>query len=354
MKQVLFVIIAVIIVNTSNAQLGKLKKLGKKVKNTTEKVKANSNTRNQSNDVSVNSTTGSSDLVDENLSTTIEKTVEEATIGTIKFSKSPIVIGQANQFTDEFTIHDNIYAIVELNGKISELGSGTDGGYFLLFDGGQNYHNINFAHNPADLENDYYLIDILPAPDKAIHSVDPVEFSKAFMIIPKGKHKIDITFSTGEELASGSFSIDMAGYDKQKIVANAKKASKNAENNYAKTVSLPAEFNQESQKFDDPALSQANMKKICKKSLSDCSQVLKIVVLGDGTSDDYHLFKNSLGVPLYKQTKPGVAILYKGSDGWCYFMKNIEFKREYTGGGKYAAPKLIEGIPVKIDCSKVD
>lgn len=276
--------------------------------------------------------------------------------GTILFSDRPIIVGEEDpeQFKTEFTINDNIYAMVYLASTVEDQ-CGKSGQYYVTWDGGggANYSNITFKHNQEDLDKSYYPIEIIPHPDKAIHGIDAKQFALILSRFSPRNHELTVEF-TGNREVRGTIKINLAGMDADKLKANAEKAVSNAQDNYAKNRQLPPYFKRPTQKFSDSELSQANMKALLKRAWDNCAEVKKVVVLGNGTADDWIIRKNDLDIPTHKSTNPEIIAIYKGKDGWCYFVENISFKREYAGGGKYTKVKYYgSGYHAKIDCANI-
>ncbi|MCD4795389.1 MAG: hypothetical protein K8R54_19310 [Bacteroidales bacterium] len=275
--------------------------------------------------------------------------------GKILFSNKPIVAGKEDpaQFKTEFTINENIYAIAYLDGTITDItGNDPKGRYVLNIDNSTNKY-INFGHNPQDMQMSYYPIEIIPAVDIAIHGLDCIEFAKALTSLSPRNHTIKLSLGYGfsQVMAEGEFKIDLAGMDAVKLKADSETASNNAQNNYAKNTKLPEDFLKVTQKFSDPKLSQAAMKIILKKNWTNCAQLMKVIVMGNGTAEDWMIYKNSIDIPKYKSTRINVGAIYKGKDGWCYYVTDITFTSDYLGGGKYSAVKLYGTEKhVKIDC----
>jgi len=277
-------------------------------------------------------------------------------IGKILFSDKPIVIGKENpaQFKAAFGPNDKIYAVAYLNYRyIDHKNGGNTAAYKVSIDG-NNAGFISFTHNTGDELLSYYLMEIVPDPSTAYHSLDPQEFGKILSGLSPRKHTLEIGYGGeyNQTLAVGSADLNYEGFDGAAIKANNELAAKNAQSNWIKNIKLPEEFKGAGHKFKDPALSNENMKKICLSSISNIQQIYKIVVLGDGTAEDYHLFKNNLDIPTHMQTKPKVIICYKLKDGSCYY-NDIEFRKDYIGGGKYGNPELLEGYKVKIACENI-
>ncbi len=278
----------------------------------------------------------------------------------IMFSTKPVVIGDEDpaQFSNEFSIKDNIYGMAYFSGTIKHITNGGAGQFYVTWDGnkdGASYTNILFGHNKQDYDNAFNVIDIIPAADKAFHAQEAKDFARILAALSPRKHTIQIQYLSGSRMiAYGEFTIDLSGMNPDKLKQNAETACSNAQDNWAKHVKLPKDFSQTSQKFSDPELSQANMKKILQKKWANCAQITKVVVFGDGTADDWYVMKNDLDIPVNKQTRPRVGVVYKGKDGWCYFVKEVIFAREYLGGGKYSAVKFFaDSSHTKLDCKNV-
>ncbi|NJO89947.1 MAG: hypothetical protein HC831_14095 [Chloroflexia bacterium] len=105
-------------------------------------------------------------------------------LGKFLFSDRPIVVGEEDpaQFKTEFAPTDKIYSIAYLKGSIKDLTKDDKiGNYKLTIDGGNSQY-ISFGHNPEDMGLGYYLIEIVPHTDKAIHGLDCKEFAKSWAV----------------------------------------------------------------------------------------------------------------------------------------------------------------------------
>lgn len=273
--------------------------------------------------------------------------------GKILFSKTPIVVGKEdpNQFTTKFTAADNIYAIIYFNGILNDLQSTSGAAYELLIDGSTNKY-INFGHNPEDMKNSWYPVEIMPAVDKAYHSIDCKEFAKVLTDLSPRTHTIKFTYSGNyTKLAEGEFTIDLAGMDAAKITANAEKASTNAQDNWDRNKVLPDVFKKNGLKYADPELNETVLRSILMNEWQDCAQILKIVYSADNTSNEWDLNKNDVGIPTSKTTHNTFAVIYKGKDGWCYYVTWVSMRKEYEGAGKYGSVRFyLEPEHSRIDC----
>lgn len=295
-----------------------------------------------------------------------------ADVGKILFSKTPIVIGKENpaQFTTQFTANDKIYAVAYLGKSLKQLtGKSKDasGVYMYTVDNEPNSNQsgvISFTHNDADLNQSWYSIEIMPDPDKALHGLDAMEWYNAFTRLEPTKHtlKIDFTSEKGNSgdyaaaFASGEITIDLTGMNLEVMRANAESASEKAKDNWARNnTTLPDWLSKPSKKFADPELNTANLQAIFQRRwAAEGRQVLKIITAENPPHEEWVLYKNDLGLPKEKVTGGKVGILFKAKDGWCYFIENVYFRRDYTGGGTFG--KVIyhaEGESTKIDCDRV-
>lgn len=292
--------------------------------------------------------------------------------GKILFSKTPIVVGKENpsQFTTQFTAQDKIYAVAYLRSTMKNLiGKATEasGVYMYVVDNEPNSNEsgiITFTHNDSDLNQSWYSIEIIPDPDKALHGIDALEWYNAFARISPAKHSLKIVFTTevgsgeyDEGFAAGEIQIDLSGMNMQAMRKNAESASDKARDNWARNnTSLPDWFGKASYKFKDSELSAANMQTLFQKRwAAEGRQVLKLVAFADPYSnEEWTLNKNGLGIPTEKITGSKIGVLYKAKDGWCYFVENVHFRREYAGGGQFGSVQYYtEGAATKIDCAKV-
>ncbi len=277
-------------------------------------------------------------------------------VGNILFSKTPVEIGNEdpNQFVDKFNANDNIYAVVYLNRKIKDLG--TSSTYNVYIDG--NLSTIKFAHNEQDYNKSYYIIEVIPDPEVAVHSLDPVKFADILANLSPRNHelKISMQFDYGDPVAEGTVNLDWADVDCEKIKQNAELAQKNAKDNWAKNMQLPEIFSKTNHSFSDPALSEYKIKTMFKNANSDVAKILEVHVSDrmPNYNSDWVIYTNSYDIPTSKQTTRYVYFIYKGTDGWCYFTDDLKFVRDYEGAGKYGPIQISTAFKkTKIHCDNV-
>lgn len=276
--------------------------------------------------------------------------------GKVLFSKTPIIIGKEdpNQFTDQFTANDNIYAIAYLNARIGDLGN--EACYEININGNNSY--INFKHNEEDKDKSYYIIEIIPDPAVAVHGLDAREFGKLLANLSPRTHNFQLTFTAGysNKQATGAAKLDWAGVDAAKIKANAEAAEKNARDNWARNLKLPEVFSRTTTKFADPDLTDAKIKSMYMTANKEVVSIEKMIITEpySNYTEDWVINKNSAGIPTDKTTTRYTYIVYKGKDGWCYFTEAVFFRRDYKGGGKYTAPRICGfDRKTRIDCKNV-
>lgn len=279
--------------------------------------------------------------------------------GKVLFSKSPIIIGKENpaQFTTQFAATDKIYAVAYLKGSIKDLAGGeTKANYQYSVDGAP-LERIDFRHNAEDLAKSYYLIEILPAPEHATHTVDAPAWAEALGSLSPRPHQLKIELTApgywGEPFAGGSISLDLSNANPEQLKATAAKAAAHAKASYVNPTKVPEEFGRASRAFQDPQLSAANLKAAIEREWS--CKVLKLVIEPEGS--DWHIDKNNLGLPTKKVTNGHAHVLYKDADGNCRYVVHLGFRRDYEGGDSYGPVQVGNGYGTSsngdIDCAKI-
>ncbi|GAB4039463.1 hypothetical protein [Spirosoma gilvum] len=256
--------------------------------------------------------------------------------GQILFSKSPIVVGKekADQFATAFTSKDHIYAVAYLKGTIQELAEGNLGASYRYYVDGNMKDRIDFKHNKEDMVKSVYAIEILPEPNQANHAIDAPGWAEALAILSPRSHQLKVEFISpgtfGDPLASGEITLDLSGMNPDELRKNAALAAQHARSTYVNPTEIPDDFKKVSGRFQDPALSAANLTAAIERDWK--VKVLKLVVEPDGT--DWHIDKNELGLPTKKVTNGHAHVLYKDNLG-CHFVRHLGFRRDYAGGGTY-------------------
>lgn len=267
-------------------------------------------------------------------------------VGKIFYSTKPIIPGKEDpgQFITTASGTDKIYAIAYFNAKIKDLGNTIN--YHIAVDGNTSY-TPEFNPNKSDLEHSYYLVEIIPDPNVAVHQFDPVEFGKILSSLSPRKHEMtfDIVFGYGEKSASGKLNLDWSNANGASIIANSELALKNAKDNKAKNMELPEEFSKPSKSFTDPELTMDKIKAAILNNGDYAENIKQInkIIIGDKFNEsegDWVLFKNDLGIPTHKECNRTIYILFTGNDGWCYFSDVIIFRKDYEGAGTYESARL--------------
>jgi hypothetical protein len=267
-------------------------------------------------------------------------------VGKIFFSTKPIIPGKEDpsQFITSASGTDKIYAIVYFNAKIKDLGDQIS--YDIIIDGNNN-NTPQFNPNQSDLEHSYYLVEIIPDANVAVHQFDPVQFGKVLSSLSPRKHvmNFDFIFGYGEKVATGTLNLDWSNADGAAILANSETALKNAKDNKARNMQLPEEFSKPSKAFTDPDLTVEKIKAAIMENADYSENIKQItkVVIGDKFNEsqgDWVLFKNELGIPTHKECNRTIYIIFTGKDGWCYFSDVIVFRKDYGGAGTYENTRL--------------
>ncbi|OJJ14541.1 hypothetical protein BKI52_42965 [marine bacterium AO1-C] len=286
-------------------------------------------------------------------------------MGKILFSKRPIVIGKEDpaQFTTSFNANDKIYAVAYFDKALKEMGYSNSthvkkARYNLRFNGKQEFHNnISFTFERELVDQSYFLLEIIPDPNLAIHKTSAMDWYRKLAELSPRKHTLEVWFwSSGgankQRAASDKITLDWTGADITKLKTNAELAVKRSENNFARLRTLPPIFTYPAKRFKDARLSSANIRRMLMAKIRNCAQVLKIHPVAFGAAD-WKIEKNDVGIPKYKQSNGRIAITFRGKDGWCYFVHYARLVQDYQGGGRYGKLVLYNDKPKKIACSRL-
>ena len=303
------------------------------------------------------SSQGASGDNEKGLSTDVAKSVK-----TIRFSSTKFSDTQSGE--SKFIEGDNIFARIELDKPIKSfvdksLGAIMLGLNYKKDDGNESFvfylDANNFDQNSKTLDFDviaasavastYYVNITLPS------------FLKKAMENVAANGKIEFTIELDAYV--GSFTLQKktdASFVKwiDPICEHAKqmmaqKEVERSESKMQKEDKLPEAFHKPSEKFNDPELSVANIR----KHLSEEFHVDKIVV---GPGADYDVRKDDNGLITSKVTHRYILFSYKDEKtGKCYY-NACYFYRDYEGGGKYGDLKYSYDVyPVLLtNCSEVN
>lgn len=279
---------------------------------------------------------------------------------TILFSNKPFSSGGNPSNKTEFDATETIYARIIFDRPIKEvmeIPEDEDGelklySKFLVrytTSKGENWTSLEDNLMFIDLEKgqkdkNYIDLDIMPSPEQAttvyrdgssflkwLSRVDFEKMNEDSRYIKNGPQIVSIEISGIDgDAAYGEFSLPMT-LEQQKTVVEPRSRQVEAKitENVTASRQLPDDFSKPSGSFNDPELSIANIKKLLS---SEHPQILKVAIGADGI--DYEVDRNDLGVIIAKYTARRIWIVYKESDGKCYF-DTVSLKREYEGGGQY-------------------
>lgn len=268
-------------------------------------------------------------------------------VGKILFSKTPIIPGKEdpNQFVTTVSGTDKVYAIAYFNAKLKDKDNMIR--YNIQIDGNDN-NTPDFNANQSDMEHSYYLIEIIPDPNIAIHQFDAVQFAEVLSSLSPRNHemKFEFTFGYDQPSATGTLKLDWANVDGAAIQANSQTALKNAKDNKARNMKLPEDFAKPSKAFGDPDLTIEKIKAAIMGNADYSENIKQInkVIIGDKifeSGNDWWISKNDLDIPTHKECNRYIYVLFTGKDGWCYFSDPITFRKDYAGAGTYEATRLV-------------
>ena len=117
---------------------------------------------------------------------------------------------------------------------------------------------------------------------------------------------------------------------------------------------LPEEFYQENVPFTVPELSTENIIRLLKARYHDCDTVLFILTAKHEPGYIWIVEKN-YGVIDYRYTYPMTHVVYKNTQGECFYAKGITFNEDYyPSQQEYSRPSISAPFPEKLKCENVD
>ncbi len=304
------------------------------------------------------------DIAGEYLSNLYVNDFHKANVNKIFFSKQPIdpKNAKAGDFTTDFTINDEIYAIayydaILIDAKVLSKGQG-DNVIFpsfinMVIDGNQTEHLRYYAGDYKEMGKQGYITFALkPSPDKADNASIIEGFAEVISEKSPRTHTIPVAFKS----AKGEFNINLSGMDKDKVLAEAeaaaKKADANADAAQAANRGLPKQFQNASlYNFKFQPVSVAQVKQLFAKVADNVGKIEAVVAQNDIAikQTSWEVKVNALGVPI-KRVGPSYWMAYVGKDGKCYHKITTLFQK-YTGSG-YGPSQLLSSDATEYNCAK--
>lgn len=307
----------------------------------------------------------------------------KANAGKIFFSNKPIDAKTANasSFTSSFSLSDNIYAIAYFDASlvdleiIQEINDGYDEAtktyikkaVFNKFcnikvDGSATMMQFVNGDWSQMAKQGYLTFAIKPSMDKADNQGAIEKFAQAISVKSPRTHDIPVEFYFRAANTKGSLSINLAGMNKDQVIANSKKAVEKAKSEFerSKVLSrgLPIAFqNPKLYNHKFPHVSMAQVKQLAMRRYgSKLGKIDAIVVQdGDDSKTQWSVKVNALGTPINRKG-PGYFIAFTDKNGKCYH-DFFQIYQDYTGGG-YSATKTAgysnagKATAVEYNCAK--
>jgi hypothetical protein len=191
--------------------------------------------------------------------------------------------------------------------------------------------------------------------------LDATEFAKILSVLSPRSHTMTLDFGGNYQSgwAVGTLKLDWSNANGQQITDNAQKAVAAARDNWDKTmVELPEEFSQAPGKFTDGELTTENIKRLITTNPALSGKTLIKMHIDpyfiETNAGDWTISKNDVGIPTWKVANHPIAIITKGTDGWCYYAVNVHVGKEYSGAGTYGKAQISNDINfTRISCDKV-
>jgi len=283
----------------------------------------------------------------------------EAHLGKILFSNQPITLGKEDPstFKTTFSFKENIYAIAYLEAPLqqyaySSFTEGNDNASYSIQINGRQEH-IPFEISKEFKSNTYWQIEIIPNPDNALHETTAFDWYEHLRQLPPGVHEVQLwLWVNGKEVAAFETPLTLnwqSGIDADWLKQNAEECSEKAVANFAEIRELPEWFAEPDISFTADELSKNRISQMYKAVVDDCAEVKQVHVHfrgAENSKDNWNIEKNEFDIPLQKRQNGIIGIVYKSTDGSCYYEEYVDITMQYEGGGKYAAPRI---ITVKMD-----
>jgi hypothetical protein len=293
---------------------------------------------------------------------TVTSEMHKKFIDKIMFSKKPIVAGKENEadFTTKFAASDRIYGIIYFKAGVNDLNGSKQKNLTpylnITIDGNASRGDVvKRKLEVSQVEKNISVLpfEVIADPASATSNTSEQFFTEHFKSLSPRKHTIKMDL--GQWNAGGEIELDWTNANLQKLEADAKLASKNAESNAANLRELPEEFT--ANKFiAKDILTLAKLKSLIKTAIPECAEVLTVVSSNAEAKDPvWGINKNGLGVVLGRYSNAGYRFTMRGKDGNCYFYDSWgDVGQTATGGGKFN--ELVGNFEseklVRISCGK--
>lgn len=289
-------------------------------------------------------------------------------IGEIVFCNKPILLGKEKEqnIKQTFVAGEKIYAMAYFKKPFNEIADKRFIGFRVWLD--QQKKKITFSKPGVKKRFAYYRIfnqyvdkphhsvEIIPSKDQATNEIEVEGWTRFLKSIEPGNHKLKIQMRhPGGVLAEGTLHLQWKNFNPDQFEKRMNEIVKAISTSHAKSTKLPDVFKQKStRKFVDPAMSKDRIKFILLMSDEfNNAEDFRRVVVGNG-SDWKILRDDETGKPKYKVNDRPVRVIYKGKDGWCYYVKKVFFARKYIESGEYEDPKFVKATEhQRINCRNI-
>jgi len=287
--------------------------------------------------------------------------------GEIVFCSEPVIPGkeQQQELKQTFQPNEQVYAMAYFDKPFNEIAEKRYIGFTVWVDG--NKKELTFSKPGVNkrftfyrminqyVDKPHYPVEIKPNKDQATNEVEVEGWANFLKDLGPGTHqlKIRMRYPSGT-LAEGRITLQWDDFNAGKFESRTRAILNAIEKSHAKTNKLPEEFKQSRRKFVDPDMSEDRIKffLLLSDEFNNTGE-FKQVVVGNG-SDWKILRDDETGEPRYKVNDRPVRVVYKGKDGWCYYVKNVYFARKYNGNGEFGNPKFVKATKHhRINCRSI-
>lgn len=285
-------------------------------------------------------------------------------IDKIVFCSNPVMPGNEEEqdIRRTFKAGESIYAMAYFSKPFKELAKKPFLGVEVSYNGkkqkltftqpGKQKRFTYYKIRKQYTDKPHYPIEINPDKKHAANEVEVEGWGRFLENLEPGNHQLTIKLlHPGGVLARGKLGLEWQDFNPQEFNRKTKAKLREISSSHFKRERLPEIFRKDSRKFVDPDMTKERIK--FKLLLSDefkNAEEFSRVVIGNG-SDWKILRDDETGQPTYKVNNRPIRVVYKGKDGWCYYIKKVFFAQKYKDNGEYASPKFVKATEHKrINC----
>lgn len=281
----------------------------------------------------------------------------EAMLGQIRFAEAKVDLAAADPgFPDTVDITKGIY-LYAYSDRPLEWREPLNGRVSLML--GDTRVEVSLAANGMG-KTAYLGLWLLPSENDALDA-GLIRAAGAFLgALASGQvHEVPVRVLVDvvHEIAGGILQIDCRKLKPDALAKRVEKLAKLAEQRAARTAELPAYFADAYKPFKDPSLARDKIEAVIRESYSEIAELLSLRVVHH-SREEFNVERNRLGQPVQRTSNGLAAVVFRGTDGKCYFTEDCLMFRQWWdfSGGRFGERTSVLAFgwnPVHIDEAKL-